>query len=982
MIKTVIHLSDIHIRSGDLVQSRFYAYLHAFDNTAKLLQSRGYPKESVLVIITGDIFHVKNTADSTGIYLFNYLMDKLQCFCRQIILIYGNHDFKQHARDEPGILHSITMNKDILLLDDTGLHDIFNITFSLVAIKDTLLPNDTFGSHEVWPEFIKPTNKDNVKIALFHGDIYSKERTDWLLRSGCDVAMLGDIHIPDINVVNGFVYAYPGSLLQQNYGENLFGHGFVIWNISSDGIIPEHCVLPQSLEGQIYIKDVKTLDDILTNPLCPKLLRIRTEIVLPEQYNNIIIERCIKAPPANIEKIETKKYVSWLDYIKTKIEPESFSIPDDIFLPTLSIISDKINIRNSKLRLMLNSKDQPKEEHNVGITKLTFGWLFCYNDDNIIEFEDGNPIKIISGDNSAGKSSIFDIICLSIFSKQIESRKSDCYINSITPTTKCAWTRITIGSFILCREFIMKSPGKIEIKSKIMQNDTVILSGNPLCNEWVAKNIGTYENFLIMCMISQNNDYSFFKMSSKEQMGILDKMLNVEEMHKMLLAIQESIIAHDFIIKNLHTMKTIYEKNTTLYEILDLTEMHEKIAEEALNYDELVILQSDIKRVARQIRPCSPSNVCDLKEDVENEIIDIKYAIRECVADVKAPSPKKIDNGHARVLSLIDITTSCANCIAIRKLIQGEVNVEVDVNELPDLRQRLSLLENHIIYCNNAMISEELEQLQSKYDTIAIKITPGLQDKYIKLVKQNERNSCANETAQQNIITIREINEYISQYSIRIKLLEKIVSISKGYREWLYQEVVLPNLCKTVNNLIGNLINVPWTLTATICDNSLQWSVSNGIISSGINTCGGYREFIFGIAIRIAMAQYYHICYSQLFIDEGFISGSGLNLQEVPYFLNYIISNYSIEIILISHLPLLHNCGKPIKINTIMKNGVSSGVSHIRYTKESMNATESMNAKEGMNAKEIMICAGFLKSGKQCTAKPKMNGYCLRHYTK
>ena len=579
MIKTVIHLSDIHIRSGDLVQSRFYAYLHAFDNTAKLLQSRGYPKESVLVIITGDIFHVKNTADSTGIYLFNYLMDKLQCFCRQIILIYGNHDFKQHARDEPGILHSITMNKDILLLDETGLHDIENITFSLVAIKDTLLPNDTFGSHEVLPEFIKPTNMDNIKIALFHGDIYPKERTDWLLRSGCDVAMLGDIHIPGINVINGFVYAYPGSLLQQNYGENLFGHGFIIWNITSDGIIPEHCVLPQALEGQVYINAITNIKSIISNPACPNILRIRTDVPVDEIMpffgdKKVIIERVNRIMPVvpEISNVTKKTFLSWSDYIQSKLCPDKFDILNDILLPDSDLISDKIRVRNAKIKPMLKRIDIIPALHTK-ISTLEFGWLFCYDADNIIEFEDGNPIKIIAGDNSTGKSSIFDIICLSMFAKQIESRKSDCYINTLIPKSQCAWTEITINNTKICREFIMKNPGKIEIKTKIMQGSVVLMSGNPLCNEWIAKNIGTYENFLLMCMISQNNDYSFFRMSSKEKMNILDKMLHIEEMHTYASAIQESITAHDFIIKHLHPMKNIYEKNRTITAIIDLTEV-------------------------------------------------------------------------------------------------------------------------------------------------------------------------------------------------------------------------------------------------------------------------------------------------------------------------------------------------------------------------------------------------------------------------
>jgi hypothetical protein len=38
--------------------------------------------------------------------------------------------------------------------------------------------------------------------------------------------MLGDIHKDNHSTIKGIIIAYPSSLIQQNFGENISGHGF------------------------------------------------------------------------------------------------------------------------------------------------------------------------------------------------------------------------------------------------------------------------------------------------------------------------------------------------------------------------------------------------------------------------------------------------------------------------------------------------------------------------------------------------------------------------------------------------------------------------------------------------------------------------------------------------------------------------------------------------------------------------------------
>jgi DNA repair exonuclease SbcCD nuclease subunit len=57
---------------------------------------------------------------------------------------------------------------------------------------------------------------------------------------GCDFVLLGDIHKYQIIKHKGVEMVYPSSLIQQNYGENVTGHGYVVWDINENEITHTH----------------------------------------------------------------------------------------------------------------------------------------------------------------------------------------------------------------------------------------------------------------------------------------------------------------------------------------------------------------------------------------------------------------------------------------------------------------------------------------------------------------------------------------------------------------------------------------------------------------------------------------------------------------------------------------------------------------------------------------------------------------------
>ena len=50
---------------------------------------------------------------------------------------------------------------------------------------------------------------------------------------GYDLGLLGDVHKQQIFIrKSGFKAGYSGSLIQQNFGESLFNHGYLLWKIN------------------------------------------------------------------------------------------------------------------------------------------------------------------------------------------------------------------------------------------------------------------------------------------------------------------------------------------------------------------------------------------------------------------------------------------------------------------------------------------------------------------------------------------------------------------------------------------------------------------------------------------------------------------------------------------------------------------------------------------------------------------------------
>jgi len=300
MIHNIIHISDIHIRTGDSKKSRYDEYITTFNNLYESIShQQSIIDKSAVIVITGDIFHDKNRIGPSGIKIATYLLQKLSSLAT-VYIIRGNHDYRQDTPNEHDMISAL-MSYDIpnvVYLDKSGIYMYENISLGLVAIQNTLLYGSTSGISAELPNFPNPSldnkYKNTYKIALFHGTINGSTMQnglkttrggypiDWF--QGYDAILLGDIHMQQINRVklsdntecnlplttlcNSYSYSdeipwgYSGSLIQQDFGESIKGHGYILWNLQNKLINVYHVKNNYGMIKIIYNGDIDKLEII------------------------------------------------------------------------------------------------------------------------------------------------------------------------------------------------------------------------------------------------------------------------------------------------------------------------------------------------------------------------------------------------------------------------------------------------------------------------------------------------------------------------------------------------------------------------------------------------------------------------------------------------------------------------------------------------------------------------------------------------
>lgn len=691
MIHNIIHISDIHIRTGDSKKSRYNEYVHVFNNLYDSISKQpSIIDGSAIIIITGDVFHDKNRIGPSGIKTAVYLLQKLSILA-DVIIIRGNHDYRQDHPTEPDMISAL-LSYDIpkvTYLDAAGIHMYKNVSIGLVPIQDTLLYGSTSGINASLPPFPKPDISDtNYKIALFHGTItgctlqngtvHTRDGYPIAWFQGYDAILLGDIHLQQVNRVDMFdetptcksykfsndtPWGYPGSLIQQNFGEPIKSHGYILWNLQKSLVERYHIKNPYGMIKIVYTGDIHSTYIVYTprivfgskkNPLpdwFPDFLHVRVQsldnfavnnevlrsiteklqehgkVVLSITKKNLhISQNCADvssseataAEIVNINSTETlieyiekiistqnkifgNKWRSWL------VHPESLLIPKSCIPSSLldRICKKSVKVEEASAKYLAEFekvKNLQIINGEVKLNKLEWNWILNYGDKNVYNFDANyKNINVLNARNGEGKSNFLEIICISLFGEGFPSRYNTNYSTNIICDKKPPkiYASTIIYFTLNGQKYMLERSLLNNVNKKSIKFDIVKLSQEIQGKFTVIKQNTVAVNTWVC-----------------ENIGALDAYL----MSSMLSQNADN----DFFSMNVKTQKELLDRVLSLNHITAL----QSLLNESVKYykDVIEIVDTYIDGVQSQAQEVDPKHIEDLsflRESLETVSVDI-----------------------------------------------------------------------------------------------------------------------------------------------------------------------------------------------------------------------------------------------------------------------------------------------------------------------------------------------------------------------
>lgn len=781
-IKYIYHTADIHIRILD----RHTEYREVFETLYTNLKSQEDLYESVLVIC-GDIFHSRDKLVPECIKLFDDFIEKLTSII-DVVLILGNHDTFTHndRLDTISGIVDIKNYKNFHFLKTSGVYKYNNIDFVVSSLVDNV-----FIRHvEIH------TSPCSTSVALYHGAVAGSKidssfsLTDSLFSvgdfKGFDLVLLGDIHLRQYLTPN---IAYPGSLIQQNFKEEL-DHGILKWNVETK----ESMFIKINNNYGYVTVDIEKIQDTFF----PKKSRIK----LIHSYNKEF----------DIEKIKSE-----LNH-KTTIISLTKEIKTDQLCTTPNV-QLKVNVKVTEYsifeKLIENFDKNTKEElsmiHNNysndyalqqdeclnslswKIKELEFMNVFIYGNDHInkIIFDKKMSVIGILESNASGKSSIFNIIMYILFGNSYMKSKNYSNRNIINKSSKIFYIKMTIEdeNGIL---YIIEKNGKNKTRNtetgieetvifkKIENKITTNLTDSNKINtvSIIHKTLGlsSKDVFILTNVLSNVQYVSLLNMTASDISDTFSKLFNLQKYNEIYSIVlkkckefSDNIKHLEGQIKSLESNKTDlkelkHKKHETSCNILVYIEhinridkLLEELLQEEIDLGKVVVLQEprEILGFEEKIIECTKKlneiNLESLKSKVDTISKTItnlhmkKINIKKCITNSEYQKIKKSEQ-----FSIKDFIT---DLISYNNTNRYTENVSIPKDLYDDILELLNELDKEE-YLSNAIKIKE-------YETINADI---LFNESLK----NEINSCNIELTKLNIY----INEYELLENTIIKLKE------------------------------------------------------------------------------------------------------------------------------------------------------------------------------------------------------------------
>jgi len=728
-ITHIYHLADLHIRN----LKRHSEYRLVFERFLENVKNDNIIDS--IIYIGGDIAHAKTEMSPELVREISWFLNECAKL-REVVLITGNHDCNLNNNSRLDVLTPIieNLNNDnVHYLKDTGIYNIHNLTFVVYSILD---------NKANWP------NGDTIvgenKICLFHGPV-DKSQTDvgYAVSSnrftvdmfnGFDMVMMGDIHKRQIlqsynRRLKKPIIAYCGSMLQQNHGELLNGHGYLLWDINKrtfqefDIINDYGYVTIDIFRGTIPQWVYNELNTTL--PKYPRLrLRFNETDAVTTKECITEFNRLFKSSEITISRLDTMSKLRSSYSLNKNVVGNT---KDDNFQN--SLIRDYLDRRFNLDENMLDSiiginhitnqrVDKSDELDNIlWIPKrLEHSNMFSYGEDNIVNFDNARGIVGIFAPNASGKSSLFDILSFCIFDKTSRTTSSKNIINNRKDTFYCKFEFEIDGISYFIERIGKRNKLKTAVKVDVnfwreVGGVVESLNGEQRrdTNKMIEKYLGKFDDFILTTLSLQGNNALFIDKSQSERKEVLTQLLGVDIFDTLF-----QIASDDN--KETSTLIKRFKQDDFPTKLVQLE-------------NELLTVSNSMKHIQSEVQLLKVQ-----KDEYNIEVIGLKSNIGDTGSfDYNISDLENLSTQYRNTIKKIDTEYDVINKRYI-KLMELESTLDVLMNEYD-----ITLLNKNVNEITE--LHTKLQNVKNSIDKLNIKIA-SVNDKLVHLESHKYNENC------------------------------------------------------------------------------------------------------------------------------------------------------------------------------------------------------------------------------------------------
>jgi len=777
IINKVYHLADLHIRN----LQRHKEYRLVFKKFLKKVKEDKI--EDSLIYIAGDIAHAKTEMSPELVHEISWFLTECAKL-RETVLITGNHDCNLNNSHRLDVLTPIieNLNNDrIHYLRDTGVYNIHNLTFVVYSILD---------DKENWPK--GDTVDGENTICLFHGPV-NKAQTDigYTVSSnsfqvdmfdGFDMAMLGDIHKRQ-TFGEGYEHiAYAGSMVQQNHGELLEKHGYLIWDIPTRTFTEHHLhndygfLTVDVVDGKI---PQWVYDEVGTK--LPKYPRLRLRFTRTEASDMKLriteLKKLFKVAEVTVTRTDTIGQLKTNTKINQNIVGD---VKDETFQNSLirdylerqylleSDELDKITEINKELNTQIDTSDVAG---NILWTPKIFEFsnMFSYGEDNLIRFDKAQGIVGIFAPNASGKSSMWDALSFCIYDKTSRTNVSKNIMNNRKENFYCKfhfeiddvdyyiertakWTRKKTNLKVDVN-FWKEDAGVVESLNGEQRRET---------NKNIEKYLGKFEDFVLTALSLQGNNALFIDKSQSERKEILSQFIGVDIFDKLYQKASDENRDNATLIRK-------FKSDDFTQKLADIGE---QLKTDKNEYKLLEISQKALKEEDEILN----RQIIKLNEKIVKLNSDSGVSIEEL--------EKRLENLETKIEGLETTKGSLQERITHREELQITLDEILDKFDEEDLEDGINKLKDS---------KDKLRDVESTIDKVNIKKDSLYERKdHLDKHKYNEECDICMENSETILQQKEKVEGDISQYQelfnendrVRLQLMLVIDSLKKYEDEW------------------------------------------------------------------------------------------------------------------------------------------------------------------------------------------------------